>query len=188
MVCQFFHETQWFFEVFEIPKTSSSLILLFSNTQTQWLFDFWKVGNPRNWQFFHSDFPKFLELAGITKIKDPPHTGKNSGSQTQSHGKNVSSIVLGNGQATGHYAGHAIHFHMQTIQPNRQPWAHYINTFGKSLWHTMKWLWEQERNVKVNIVGTAWECHVNIVRTSWEHENKIWDFQKICSLLVWKRN
>jgi hypothetical protein len=29
-LCEFFHETQWFFEVFEIPKISGSLILNFS--------------------------------------------------------------------------------------------------------------------------------------------------------------
>jgi hypothetical protein len=29
-LCEFFHETQWFLEVFEIPKISGSLILKFS--------------------------------------------------------------------------------------------------------------------------------------------------------------
>jgi hypothetical protein len=38
-LCWFFHETQWFFEVSETPKTGNSLNLIFSNTQTPWFFD-----------------------------------------------------------------------------------------------------------------------------------------------------
>jgi hypothetical protein len=35
-ICRFFHETWWLFEVFEIPRASSSLILIiFSHTRTQ---------------------------------------------------------------------------------------------------------------------------------------------------------
>jgi hypothetical protein len=34
-LCRFFHETQWFFEVLEIPGTGDSLILNFSNTQNR---------------------------------------------------------------------------------------------------------------------------------------------------------
>jgi hypothetical protein len=43
-LCEFFHETQWFFEVFEIPRISGSLIL---------------------------NFFKHPEPVGITKIKYP---------------------------------------------------------------------------------------------------------------------
>jgi hypothetical protein len=53
-LCRFFHETQQFFEVFEIPRTGASVILIsfieypnpvillipkISNTQNQWFFD-----------------------------------------------------------------------------------------------------------------------------------------------------
>jgi len=50
-LCRFFHEIEWFFEVFQIPRTGGSLILIF-------IFIF-----------------KYLEPAGITKINYPPHNG-----------------------------------------------------------------------------------------------------------------
>jgi hypothetical protein len=37
-LCQFFHEAQQFFEVFEIPGTNDYLNLIFSNTQNQRVF------------------------------------------------------------------------------------------------------------------------------------------------------
>jgi hypothetical protein len=59
---RFFHETQWFFEVSEIPKPSGSLNLnFFSNTQ--------------NMRFFDSDF--FFQIPGTGGYhkNQIPHTG-----------------------------------------------------------------------------------------------------------------
>jgi hypothetical protein len=69
--CQVFHETQHFFEIFEITRTGGSFLLFFSNTWYRCFFDsqfffkypvpvvlsFWFFfSNTRNQWFFHSDF------------------------------------------------------------------------------------------------------------------------------------
>jgi hypothetical protein len=55
------HETRWFFEVFELPGTGSSLILMFL-----------QIPRPSNSLILLFSSP---ELMAITEIKDLPHTG-----------------------------------------------------------------------------------------------------------------
>jgi len=65
---RFFHENQWFFELFEIPITGDSLDpIFFSYTQTPWFFDSKIFQLPRT-------------RAGITKNQIPtPHWSRCKG-------------------------------------------------------------------------------------------------------------
>jgi hypothetical protein len=60
-VVYFLHGTQWFFHGFEIPRTHSFFMLIFS-----------KYLNPMF--LFASDSFKYTELAVITKMKEATHT------------------------------------------------------------------------------------------------------------------